>query len=257
MRGNLRNKLALMLATAALMVVRTIAVWAGEGSFWDDLKDAGSEIYQDVKEKAPEVYDAAKEKAGEAYDYVSEKAPELYDAAKEKAPEVYGAVKEKAGQAAEAVQEFRHDSEDEFWERFESQTGVKVDERTYTSGKKPETAASVAVETSEAPTESGQSEISIAPNDAVQAEPGTASIELTQNELSSTEQVQNEPIPTDPVSTEPEQAESVQSDEATDDNIFRLGSIVGGILLIVILLGCFLAERDIWRYKRRNQRRRR
>lgn len=112
----MRRTLLAIGATFCVVLSCPGIAWAGEGSsFWDDLKTAGSEIYQDVKEKAPEVYDAAKEAAGNACDYVTDKAPEVYEG-----------VKTKAGEAAEAIQEFRQDSEDEFVDWFEYQTGVKT-----------------------------------------------------------------------------------------------------------------------------------
>ncbi len=126
---NLMRNVWMMLAILGLFVAMTPAAVAASAddtteettSFWDDVKSAGSNLYQGVKENAPGWWQSAKDAASDAVDTVKENGPGWVENAKEAGSDLLDKGKDAVQNAGDRVSGFLDDQQDQFWERTEQQ----------------------------------------------------------------------------------------------------------------------------------------
>lgn len=126
---NLMRNVWMVLAILGLFVAMTPAAMAASAddateettSFWDDVKSAGSNLYQGVKENAPGWWQSAKDAASDAMDAVKENGPEWVESAKEAGSDLLDKGKDAVQNAGDKVSGFLDDQQDQFWERTEQQ----------------------------------------------------------------------------------------------------------------------------------------
>jgi gas vesicle protein len=126
---NLARNVWMMLAILGLFVAITPTAMAASAddateettSFWDDVKSAGSNLYQGVKENAPGWWQSAKDAASDAVDTVKENGPGWVESAKEAGSDLLDKGKDAVQNAGDKVSGFLDDQQDQFWERTEQQ----------------------------------------------------------------------------------------------------------------------------------------
>lgn len=126
---NLMRNVWMMLAILGLFVAMTPAAMAASAddateettSFLDDVKSAGSNLYQGVKENAPGWWQSAKDAASDAVDTVKENGPGWVESAKEAGSDLLDKGKDAVQNAGDKVSGFLDDQQDQFWERTEQQ----------------------------------------------------------------------------------------------------------------------------------------
>lgn len=105
----------------ALAVSEDDASEEENSSFWDDVKSAGSNLYQSAKEHAPGWWQSVKDTASSAKDTVKEHGPEWVETAQEKGLELLDKGAGVLQSAGEQVSGFLEDQQNQFWERTEQQ----------------------------------------------------------------------------------------------------------------------------------------
>lgn len=125
---NLTKKLWIALVFLLLFTAMTPTALAvsedgseDDTSFWEDVKGAGSGLWQSAKEHAPGWWQSIKDAGSNAVDTVKEHGPEWVEAGKEKGSELIGKGKDALQNAGDKVSDFLDDQQDQFWERTEQQ----------------------------------------------------------------------------------------------------------------------------------------
>jgi len=125
---NLTKKLWIALVFLLLFTAMTPTALAAseddseeDTSFWEDVKGAGSGLWQSAKEHAPGWWQSIKDAGSNAVDTVKEHGPEWVETGKEKGSELIDNGKDALQNAGDKVSGFLNDQQDQFWERTEQQ----------------------------------------------------------------------------------------------------------------------------------------
>ena len=129
MKNLTRKAWIALMVLLLLMAVSPTALAASEddtpeeedSSFWEDVKSAGSNLYQSAKEHAPGWWQSVKDTASSAKDTVKEHGPEWVEAAQEKGSELLDKGAGALQNAGEQVSGFLEEQQNQFWERTEQQ----------------------------------------------------------------------------------------------------------------------------------------
>ncbi len=107
------SKIVMTAVFLCLLAYLTPVAYANDGSLWDTIKGYGADLL-----------DTAQEKGSELVDTVKEKGPGVIESAKDKGSELVGKAKNGLEKAGNAAAEFNQNQQEEFWERFDQQTGL-------------------------------------------------------------------------------------------------------------------------------------
>ena len=186
MMKNLTRKAWIALTVLLLfMAITPTALAASEddvseeenSSFWEDVKSAGSNLYQSAKERAPGWWQSVKDAASSAKDTVKEHGPEWVETAQEKGSELLDKGVDALQSAGEQVSGFLEDQQNQFWERTEQQLngGVATNDAAASQNSDnsniAEASSTDADEASEAGASQAPQGADMEPDDSAAAEP--------------------------------------------------------------------------------------
>ena len=263
---NLKRKVWMALAFLLLFTVMTPTALAAsetddtpeEGSsFWEDVKSAGSGLYQGAKEKASGWWQSIKDAASDAVDAVKEHGPGWVESAQEKGSELLDKGANALQNAGEQVSGFLESQQDEFWERTEQQIyGGSSSRSEATAAPESPAPASSASENpadvvSSAPASSAPDETGSVPEDSAtdgSAPPDTPPDTKDENptgQEAGPENSQSHRIVADEDATNAEgEAETAESTEAASEPNVRLVWVAISLGLAAVACGSLYTLRN-------------